>query len=35
MPQEEAKKYRPTVVLVDEENTITKIGNYEENGIIN
>jgi len=35
MPQEEAKKYRPTVVLVDEENNITKIGNYEENGIIN
>jgi len=34
MPQEEAKKYRPTVVLVDEKNNITKIGNYEENGII-
>ena len=34
MPQEEAKKFRPTVVLVDEMNNITKIGNYEENGII-
>ena len=34
MPQEEAKKHRPTVVLVDEMNNITKIGNYEENGII-
>ena len=34
MPQKEAKKHRPTVVLVDEMNNITKIGNYEENGII-
>lgn len=30
----EAKEYRPTVVLVDSANNITKIGNYEENGII-
>lgn len=32
--QEEAMHHRPTVVLVDGENNITKIGNYEENGII-
>ncbi len=32
--ESEAKTHRPTVVLVDGENTITKIGNYEENGII-
>lgn len=31
---EEAKKHRPTVVLVDNKNNITKVGNYEENGII-
>ena len=35
MPHEEAKKHRPTVILVDDMNTITKIGHYEENGIIN
>ena len=31
---DEAKKHRPTVVLVDKENKITKIGNYEDNGLI-
>ena len=35
MPTEEAKKHKPTVVLVDDKNKTTKIGNYEENGIIN
>ncbi len=34
LSQEEAKQHRPTVILVDGENNITKIGNYEENGII-
>ena len=34
LSQEEAKEHRPTVILVDGENNITKIGNYEENGII-
>ena len=34
MTQEEAKKHKPTVVLVDDENNVTKVGNYEENGII-
>ena len=34
LDQDEAKAHRPTVVLVDGENNITKIGNYEENGII-
>jgi len=34
MSQEEAKKHKPTVVLVDAKNTVTKVGNYEENGII-
>lgn len=35
MPYDEAKKHKPTVVLVDKSNKITKIGNYEKNGIIN
>ena len=34
LSQEEAKQYRPTVVLVDKENNVTKVGNYEANGII-
>tara|TARA_R110002073_G_scaffold336208_1_gene530926 strand:+ start:65875 stop:66258 length:384 start_codon:yes stop_codon:yes gene_type:complete len=34
MPTEEAKKHKPTVVLVAPDNKITKVGNYEENGII-
>ncbi len=34
IPQEEAIKNRPTIVLVDEKKNITKIGNYKENGII-
>jgi len=34
LSQEEAKQHRPTVVLVDNKNKITKVGNYEENGII-
>lgn len=32
--QEEASQHRPTVVLVDKENIVTKVGNYEANGII-
>ncbi|MDJ0644404.1 MAG: aspartate 1-decarboxylase [Flavobacteriaceae bacterium] len=31
---EEAKQHRPTVVLVDKSNDVTKVGNYEENGVI-
>ena len=34
LSQEEAKQHRPTVVLVDKENNVTKVGNYEANGII-
>ncbi len=34
LDQEEAKKHKPTVVLVDQNNKVTKVGNYEENGII-
>ncbi len=34
LSQQEAKEHRPTVVLVDGKNKITKVGNYEENGII-
>ena len=34
LSQQEAKEYRPTVVLVDKENNVTKVGNYEANGII-
>ncbi len=34
LSEEEAKQHRPTVVLVDGENNITKVGNYEDNGII-
>ena len=34
LEQEEARYHKPTVVLVDEENKVTKVGNYEENGII-
>ena len=30
----EAKNHHPTVVLVNEKNEITKVGNYEENGVI-
>ena len=30
----EAKEHHPTVVLVNEKNEITKVGNYEENGVI-
>ena len=29
-----AKKHRPTVVLVDHKNKVTKIGHYEGNGVI-
>lgn len=34
MNTEEATKHRPTVVFVDKENNATKVGNYEENGVI-
>ena len=34
MSTKEAKEHHPTVVLVDKENNATKVGNYEENGII-
>ena len=34
LSQEEAKQHRPTVVLVDKENNVSKVGNYEANGII-
>ena len=34
LTQDEAKQHRPTVVLVDKENNVTKVGNYEANGII-
>ena len=31
---QEAKAYRPTVALVDKENKLLKVGNYEDNGLI-
>lgn len=34
MSPEEAKEHRPTVVMVDRENSITSVGNYESNGLI-
>ena len=34
LTQDEAKQHRPTVVLVDKENNVTKVGNYEASGII-
>lgn len=34
MTPEEAKKHKPKVVMVDKQNSITSIGNYEANGII-
>lgn len=34
MEEEEAKKHRPKVLFVDEDNTITKITNYEKHGTI-
>ncbi len=34
LSQQEARDHRPTVVLVDGDNNITKVGNYEGNGII-
>lgn len=34
MTPEEAKTHRPKVVLVDEENRITKITSYEKHGLL-
>ena len=30
----DAQSHKPTVVLVDSNNKITRVGNYEENGVI-
>lgn len=34
MSTEEAQEHRPTVVMVDKENNLTSVGNYESNGLI-
>ena len=34
MTPEEAKSHKPTVIFVDEKNTITRKANYEKHGLL-